>query len=229
MQDLSQYKVEAPSPVTLEGRFVRIIPYDRAIHLQALWDAFGGLEINPTLDYFSQPYFKGIEDFDLWLQGVQKGGWLTHVFIDKAKDAVVGMANYMRADPLNGVVEVGGVAHSAAMKRSPLSTEAHYLMARHVFEGLQYRRYEWKCDNRNEPSKITAARYGFTFEGVFRQHMISKGRNRDTAWFSMIDTEWPGLKAAFEAWLSPENFDAAGQQRQRLEDIRAAGQTKAVS
>jgi len=222
MRDLTNWKgCPAPAPVVLEGRFVRVEPLDRANDLQALWDGLGGMEINPLLRYFSQPDFGGVADFDAWLASVAKGGWLTHVFRDKATGKIVGMANYMRADPANGVVEVGGVAHGAAMKRSPLSTEAHYLMAKHVFEDLGYRRYEWKCDNRNEASKITAARYGFTFEGVFRQHMLSKGANRDTAWFSMIDSEWPLLKAAFEAWLAPENFDAGGKQKRRLEDIRA--------
>lgn len=145
---------------------------------------------------------------------------MTLVFVENATGDVVGMASYMRPDPANGVVEVGSVAHGARMKRSPLSTEAHYLMAKHVFEDLGYRRYEWKCHNQNEPSKITAKRYGFTFEGVFRQHMISKGANRDTAWFSMIDGEWPLIGKAFEIWLSPENFTADGAQKRKLEDIR---------
>ena len=126
----------------------------------------------------------------------------------------------MRPDPANGVVEVGSVAHGAAMARSPMSTEAHYLMARHVFEDLGYRRYEWKCHNDNAPSKVTAVRLGFTFEGVFRQHIISKGANRDTAWFSMIDGEWPTLKRAFEAWLEPSNFNPEGEQKIRLEGMR---------
>jgi RimJ/RimL family protein N-acetyltransferase len=207
--------------VVLEGHFVRVEPLDRATDLQALWDGLGRMEINPLLRYFSQPDFGGIEDFEAWLISIGKAGWLTLVFREKASGKIVGMANYMRADPANGVVEVGGVAHGAEMKRSPLSTEAHYLMAKHVFEDLGYRRYEWKCDNRNEASKISATRYGFTFEGVFRQHMISKGGNRDTAWFSMIDTEWPLLNAAFEAWLAPGNFDAEGKQKRRLEDIRS--------
>ncbi|MDQ0456224.1 GNAT family N-acetyltransferase [Rhizobium paknamense] len=221
MQDLKTYKVEPPGPVRLEGRFVTVEPFRAEDHVQALWEAFGGLEINPTLEYFTQPYFSGIEDFAAWLQSVIKGGWIPHVFRDRSSRQVVGMASYMRADPANGVVEVGGVAHSPAMKRSPLSTEAHYLMARHVFETLGYRRYEWKCDNRNAPSKATALRYGFAFEGIFRQHMISKGTNRDTAWFSIIDSEWPLVRAGFDAWLSPENFDADGQQKRRLEDLRA--------
>ncbi|MFN3831429.1 MAG: GNAT family N-acetyltransferase [Allorhizobium sp.] len=222
MRDLSTFKgCPAPQPVRLEGRFVVVEPYDRAAHLEALWYGLGGMAINPLLTYFTQPDFRGIEDFDAWLTAVQKGGWVTEVFRDKATGNVVGMANYMRPDPANGVVEVGGVAHGPAMSRSPLATEAHYLLARHVFDDLGYRRYEWKCHNGNEPSKVTAKRYGFTFEGVFRQHMLSKGKNRDTAWFSMIDGEWPLIRAAFEAWLDPQNFDEAGRQRRRLEDLRA--------
>lgn len=222
MRDLSTFKgCPAPQPVRLEGRFVVVEPCDRAAHLEALWDGLGGMAINPLLTYFTQPDFRGIEDFDAWLTAVQKGGWVTEVFRDKATGNVVGMANYMRPDPANGVVEVGGVAHGPAMSRSPLATEAHYLLARHVFDDLGYRRYEWKCHNGNEPSKVTAKRYGFTFEGVFRQHMLSKGKNRDTAWFSMIDGEWPLIRAAFEAWLDPQNFDEAGRQRRRLEDLRA--------
>ena len=222
MRDLSTFKgCPAPKPLRLEGRFVVVEPYDRETHLQALWDGLGGMEINPLLTYFTQPDFKGIEDFDAWLTTVQKGGWVTEVFRDKATGKVVGMANYMRPDPANGVVEVGGVAHGPAMSRSPLATEAHYLLARHVFDDLGYRRYEWKCHNENEPSKVTAKRYGFSFEGVFRQHMLSKGKNRDTAWFSMIDGEWPVIRAAFEAWLEPDNFDEAGRQKRRLEELRA--------
>ncbi|QPB19157.1 GNAT family protein [Rhizobium sp. 007] len=222
MRDLSNFKVPAPDYVTLKGRYVSVEPYVRAEHLQALWDGLGGMGINPLLLYFAQDDFAGIDDFAKWLENAYtKSGWLTHIFRDTSTGRIVGMANYMRADPANGVVEIGGVAHGPDMKRSPLSTEAHYLMAKHVFEDLGYRRYEWKCDNNNEASKTTAARYGFKFEGVFRQHMIAKRRNRDTAWFSMIDSEWPLISEAFETWLSPENFDAQGRQRRRLQDIRS--------
>ncbi|KQW29393.1 acetyltransferase [Rhizobium sp. Root274] len=223
MRDLSTFKgCAAPQPVRLEGRFVVIEPYNRATHLEALWEGLGGIEINPLLKYFTQPDFNDIADFDVWLTAVQKGGWVTEVFRDKATGKVVGMANYMRPDPANGVVEIGGVAHGPDMSRTPLATEAHYLLAQHVFEDLGYRRYEWKCHNENAPSKASALRYGFQFEGVFRQHMLSKGKNRDTAWFSMIDGEWPLLAAAFEAWLSPDNFDGEGKQKQKLEDLRAS-------
>jgi RimJ/RimL family protein N-acetyltransferase len=223
MEDLSNWKPRpAPEPVTLKGRFVTIIPYVRAEHAEALWNALGGIGTNERLRYFAAPDFAHSEDFANWLDGVKKAGWLTELFIDNKSGEVVGMAHYMRADPANGVVEVGGVAHGFAMAQSPISTEVHYLMAKHVFDDLGYRRYEWKCDNANEPSKVTANRLGFSFEGVFRKHMLSRGKNRDTAWFSMIDDEWPALKAAFEAWLDPSNFDADGNQKRKLTEIRSS-------
>ncbi|MBW6421767.1 GNAT family N-acetyltransferase [Rhizobium sp. XQZ8] len=223
MRDLKNYKVSAPGPVTLKGRFLTLETYDREKHLAGLWDALGGAEaINDLLKYFPNDDYATADSLDLWLQSIrQSGGYVTLIAIENASGKIVGMASYMRPDPKNGVIEVGSVAHGLAMKRSPMSTELHYLMAKHVFEGLDYRRYEWKCHNENEPSKVTARRYGFTFEGVFRQHVISRGANRDTAWFSMIDSEWPLIKAGFEAWLSPDNFDASGQQKRKLEDIRA--------
>ena len=223
MNDLTNWKAcPAPRPVALEGRYVSIEPYDRARHLQPLWDAFGGMSINPLLRYFAQDDFSGIEDFDAWSEAVLKGGWVREVIVEKATGRVVGMAHYMRPDPANGVVEIGGIAHGPDMARSPLSTEAQYLLAKHAFEDLGYRRYEWKCDNRNAASKRTAERLGFTFEGVFRQHMLSKRENRDTAWFSIIDGEWPVKARAFDLWLDPSNFDGEGRQKQRLEDIRAS-------
>jgi RimJ/RimL family protein N-acetyltransferase len=118
-----------------------------------------------------------------------------------------------------GVIEVGHILYSPALQRTPLGTEAQYLLARYAFETLGYRRYEWKCDALNAPSRRAALRYGFVFEGVLRQHMIAKGRNRDTAFFSMLDSEWPARKAAFERWLAPENFDADGQQRTSLSEL----------
>jgi RimJ/RimL family protein N-acetyltransferase len=223
MRDLTTYKAAAPAPVTLTGRFVKLEPYDAPVHLDELWAALGGAQgINELLRYFPNEAYANADQFGAWIDHARvASGFVTLVARDLAGGQVVGMASYMRPDPKNGVVEVGSVAHGAAMKRSPLSTELHYLMARHVFEDLGYRRYEWKCHNENEASKTTARRYGFTFEGVFRQHMISKGANRDTAWFSMIDSEWPVIAAAFRAWLLPENFEADGHQKRRLEDIRA--------
>jgi RimJ/RimL family protein N-acetyltransferase len=220
-RDLSHWAgCPAPKPVHLEGLYVTLEPYERARHLDALWAAFDGLAINERLRYFPQAAFPDADAFGAWLDAAQVN-WVTLVFRQKADGNVVGMASFMRPDPANGVVEVGSVAHSAAMARSPVSTEAHYLMARHVFADLGYRRYEWKCHNDNAPSKTAAARLGFTFEGIFRQHMVAKGANRDTAWFSMIDGEWPVIEAAFKAWLAPENFDKDGRQRRRLEELRA--------
>lgn len=220
MRDLSTFKgCPAPVPVTLKGHYLTLEPFDRARHIAPLWDALGGTGINELIKYFPQDAFPDADAFGDWIEGAQKN-WVTLVFIENATGDVVGMASYMRPDPTYGVIEVGSVAHGAKMKRSPLSTEAHYLMAKHVFDDLGYRRYEWKCHNENEPSKITAKRYGFTFEGIFRQHMVSKGANRDTAWFSMIDGEWPVIREAFETWLAPDNFDADGKQKRKLEDIR---------
>ena len=137
-----------------------------------------------------------------------------------ATEKAAGYASYMRMDPGNGVVEVGNILLTPALQRSTAATEAMYLMAGQIFDHLGYRRYEWKCNALNEPSRRAALRLGFTFEGIFRQHMVVKGLNRDTAWFSMLDGEWPAKKKAFEAWLEPANFDDEGHQRRRLEEIR---------
>lgn len=231
MRDLANFKgCPAPAPVRLEGRYVIAEPYERAVHRITLWDALGGEEgINDLIRYFPNKTYRTPDEFADWIEDINtRLGYVTFVFRDKEDGEVVGMGTLMRPDPANGVIEVGSIAHGAGMTRSPLSTEAHYLLARHVFEDLGYRRYEWKCHNENEPSKRTALRYGFTFEGVFRQHMISRGANRDTAWFSMIDGEWPVLAKAFEAWLDPSNFDDHGHQKRRLEEIRAELQEQAA-
>jgi RimJ/RimL family protein N-acetyltransferase len=132
------------------------------------------------------------------------------------------MASFLRMAPEHGVIEIGHIWFAPALQRTRQATEAIYLMARHVFDDLGYRRLEWKCDALNEPSRRAAQRFGFTFEGVFRQHMVVKGRNRDSAWFSILDGEWPAIREAFEAWLGPENFDADGRQRQTLAAVRGA-------
>lgn len=128
-----------------------------------------------------------------------------------------GYASYLRIEPAHGVIEVGNIVFSPALQRTTAATETMYLMARHVFQDLGYRRYEWKCNALNQPSRRAAQRLGFTFEGIFRQHMVVKDRNRDTAWFAMLDHEWPARKAAFEAWLAPENFDTEGRQLSSLQ------------
>jgi RimJ/RimL family protein N-acetyltransferase len=141
---------------------------------------------------------------------------LFFTILDNASASAVGYAAYLRIEPAHRVIEVGHILYTPRLQRTVGATEAMYLMARHVFEELGYRRYEWKCNALNAPSRSAALRLGFTFEGVFRQHMIIKGRNRDTAWFSMLDSEWPARKAAFERWLDPSNFDAQGGQKRSL-------------
>jgi RimJ/RimL family protein N-acetyltransferase len=130
----------------------------------------------------------------------------------------------MRIEPAHGVIEVGNILLAPSLQRTTAATEAMYLMASHAFEFLGYRRYEWKCDAENLPSRRAALRLGFTFEGIFRQHMVVKGKNRDTAWFSMLDREWPARKKAMETWLAPANFDSQGQQLQSLSQLQVAGQ-----
>ena len=155
--------------------------------------------------------------FDPWLQErAALDDPFTYAIADATSGVALGLAALMRVDPPNRVIEVGSIVYSHALQRTRGATEAMYLLARYAFDELGYRRYEWKCNALNAPSRAAALRLGFTFEGVFRQHMIVKGRNRDSAWFSMLDAEWPERKAAFERWLAPENFDLDGRQRTRL-------------
>src|SRR5438132_1297994 len=145
---------------------------------------------------------------------------LFFAIVERRSRRALGMASFLRVEQGHGVIEVGHIWYSPALQRTQLATEAMYVMARHVFDDLGYRRYEWKCNALNEPSRRAAVRLGFTFEGVFRQHMVIKGGNRDTAWYSMLDGEWPAAKAAFEAWLRPDNFDAEGRQLRSLAELR---------
>ena len=151
---------------------------------------------------------------------------LFHTIVDAESGEAVGMAALMRIDPANGAIEVGNIRYSPRLQRKPAATEAMYLFMKRVFDELGYRRYEWKCDSLNAPSKSAAQRLGFVYEGEFRQAVIYKGRNRDTSWFAMIDREWPALKAAYETWLSADNFAADGQQKQRLADLITAEKAK---
>jgi RimJ/RimL family protein N-acetyltransferase len=145
---------------------------------------------------------------------------LLFAIVDAVSGRALGMAGYLRIDPANGSIEVGHLAYAPSLQRSPAATEAMYLLMAHAI-GLGYRRYEWKCNSLNEPSRAAALRLGFTFEGLFRQAAVVKGHNRDTAWYSLLDSEWAVAKAAFEAWLAPENFGPDGRQRRRLADLRA--------
>ena len=206
-----------PAPVILEGRYVRLEPLDPQAHAAALWEAAGGPGHDALWAYLFSGPFHDRAAFERHIQA--KSGAddaLFFAIVDRAANRAAGYASYMRMEPAHRVIEVGNILYSPALQRTRAATDAMYLMARHAFEDLGYRRYEWKCNAGNQASRQAALRLGFTFEGIFRQHMIVKGRNRDTAWFSMLDSEWPARKAAFERWLDPANFDAAGKQRSRL-------------
>ena len=140
--------------------------------------------------------------------------------LDQASGRALGLLSYLRITPQDGCIEIGHIAFGAALQRTPGATEAVYLLARQAFDGLGYRRFEWKCDARNQRSQRAAARFGFRYEGLFRQHRVVKGQNRDTAWYAILDGEWPACRSAFERWLATDNFDAGGQQRERLAALR---------
>ena len=199
-----------PGPVTLQGRFGRVEKLAPA-HTATLWDAVKGQ--NQLWTYV--PSYGPFSDAAAFSQWVPARATLddpySYAFIDTS-DRAVGVFALMAIRPEHRVIEVGHVVYSPALQRTPLATEAQYLLARYAFETLGYRRYEWKCDALNAASRRAALRFGFTFEGILRQHMIAKGRSRDTAWFSMLDNEWPARKQNFERWLAPENF-AGGKQK----------------
>jgi len=205
--------------VTLTGGWVELHPLSAAQHTRDLWQAVLGQD--RVWDWLGDGPYVREEDFFAALEAKENGSAARFFAILPRLESgevgsAVGYASLMRIDASNGVIEVGNVMFSPQLQRTPAATEAMYLMARYVFEELGYRRYEWKCNALNLPSRRAALRLGFTFEGVFRQHMVIKGRNRDTAWYSMLDSEWPERKRAFEAWLEPENFDAERRQKRAL-------------
>jgi RimJ/RimL family protein N-acetyltransferase len=203
-----------PQRLGLDGRRVRIVPLDANAHADALFASAGGQQNEALWQYLFEGPFATRAAFEASLrQKALSEDPLFFAILDNASGDAVGYAAYMRIEPAHRVIEIGSILFTPRLQRTIGATEAMYLMARHVFEDLGYRRYEWKCNTLNAPSRNAALRMGFTFEGIFRQHMIIKGRNRDTAWFSMLDSEWPKRKAAFEQWLHPSNFDANGRQR----------------
>ncbi|MBC3776974.1 GNAT family protein [Pseudomonas sp. SWRI99] len=204
--------VPAPSATLLEGRFIRLEKLDPARHADELYAALEGPGADPKLwDYLPYGPFAQRSAFDAWLNNhaVNSDPYFFSV-IDNATGQVQGILSLMSIVPAQGRIEIGHVTFGAPMQRSPKSTEAVYLLARYAFE-LGYRRLEWKCNNGNARSRYAAERLGFSFEGVFRQHMVVKGQNRDTAWFSMLDSEWPAIGAGFERWLSEANQTTSGQ------------------
>jgi RimJ/RimL family protein N-acetyltransferase len=211
-----------PSRETLEGRYVRLEPLDPAAHGDELYAASSVPDAAERFAWLFEYPPESRAAFQPWLERMAASeDPLVFAVIDKASGTVAGRQTLMRIDPTHGVIEIGSIYWGPAISRRPAATEAQYLFMKYAFETLGYRRYEWKCNDRNGPSKRAAERFGFKFEGLFRNHMVAKGENRDTAWFSIIDSEWPALKQAYEAWLEPANFDADGLQKRRLEEVRA--------
>jgi RimJ/RimL family protein N-acetyltransferase len=211
-----------PRPVrqTIEGRFVRLEPLDVDRHGRDLYRASNMPDADQKFRWLPEQPPTAESDFLDWVRKAQTSeDPLFSAIIDTETGAAAGRQTLMRIDAANGVIEIGNIYWGPLIARKRGATEALFLAMKHVFDDLGYRRFEWKCNNDNLPSKRAATRFGFTFEGLFRQHMIVKGLNRDTAWFSIIDKEWPALKAGYEGWLSAENFDAAGQQRRKLEEF----------
>ena len=216
--DLSDWRgAPRPERVTLQGRYTRIEPLSAALHGAELFrsarepgadDRFRYLPDNPPADEIS---------FQPWMEkAAASSDPLFSAVIDLRTGKAEGRQALMRIDAANGVIEIGNILWGPAIARSRISTEALFLAANYVFDALGYRRFEWKCNDLNEPSKRAAERFGFRFEGIFRHHMVVKGRNRDTAWFAMTDADWQSIKPAYLAWLAPENFDADDRQRSKL-------------
>jgi RimJ/RimL family protein N-acetyltransferase len=215
---LPDWRKRPPPPRSpVEGRHCRIEMLDPARHAQALFDANGADREGRMWTYLPYGPFAALADYRTWLEAAAAGADpLYHAIIAKGSGQAVGVASYLRIDPPVGVIEVGHIAYSPALQKTPAATEAMFLMMARVFDELGYRRYEWKCDALNAPSRAAALRLGFIYEGLFRQATIYKKRNRDTAWFAITDREWPALKRAYQAWLHPGNFAADGRQIARL-------------
>jgi len=212
---------DVPPRTDMVGNHVIVSPLDVARDAQQLFDANQTADDGSRFTNLSTPAFDDLASYEAWLTGMTANADpMLHTIIDKATNRAVGVAAFMRIDAANGVVEVGNINYAPALSKTISGTEAMYLMMKRAFDELGYRRYEWKCDDQNAPSRAAAARYGFTYEGTFRNHMVYKGRNRDTAWFSITVEEWPAIRAAFEAWISPDNFDENGAQHARLQDLR---------
>jgi len=210
------FKGAAPPPKTpIDGKTVRLEPIDAAKHVAELYEVSKG---DDTLwNYMGYGPFADEKAMKTWLVGcAASNDPLFFAIVDKQTGKTVGMLSFMRIDAKGGAIEIGHIWFAPILKQTRQATEAIFLTMRETFDRWGYRRLEWKCNSRNMPSRAAALRFGFTYEGLFRQHLIVRGRNRDTCWFSMLDGEWPEVKAAFERWLDPSNFDAAGRQKKAL-------------
>lgn len=219
MQDLSEWTArQLPERKIIEGRTVRLEPLDAVKHGQGLFEASSVDDAGQRFTYLFDHAPATLDDMRPWLEkSTHSTDPLFFAVIDKASGKVAGRQALMRIDAANGSIEIGNIYWGPLISRKVAATEAQYLFMCYIFDELGYRRYEWKCNNDNLPSKKAAERFGFSFEGIFRQHMVAKGKNRDTAWYSVIDSEWPALKQSYEAWLAPDNFDANGQQINKLD------------
>lgn len=212
---------DAPPRTSLAGRYARLEPLAPEVHAESLFSAISQDHDGRTWTYMPYGPFASLAQYRAWLDTVADGSDpLFFTIIRCADDRPVGVASYLRIAPANGSIEVGHIHFSPLLQRSAVATEAMFLMMQRAFE-LGYRRYEWKCDALNAPSRRAAQRLGLSFEGVFRQATVYKGRNRDTAWYAAIDREWPALRAAFTRWLAPDNFTTDGDQRLRLSELTA--------
>jgi RimJ/RimL family protein N-acetyltransferase len=210
---------DAPSVAPMVGRYCRLEKLNAEAHSQELYESNRQDAENRIWTYLPYGPFESYEAYQGWVEQVSRSlDPLFFAIIDSTNGQAVGVASYLRIDRPNGVIEVGHLNYSPRLQRTRAATEAMALMMARVFES-GYRRYEWKCNALNVPSRTAAERYGFSFEGVFRQAGVVKGRNRDTSWYAAIDREWPALRTAFEAWLSPENFDTDGRQIVSLRNL----------
>ena len=211
-----------PALETLEGRFCRLEKLDVG-HSRDLFEALQADESGALWTYLPESPAADLAEMTAWVERVSdKPDPAFYALIERSSGRCLGRAAYMRIAPAAGSIEVGSILYSPSLQRTPVATEVMYLMMQHAFEVLGYRRYEWKCDSLNEPSRRAAERLGFTYEGIFRQALVYKGRNRDTAWYAIVDEDWPAIRQGFEAWFDPANFDESGQQKQSLATFIAA-------
>jgi len=219
---LDWHPVKQPQPITIHGRVVSLVPLDVEAHARPLYEQTHGARCEELWRYMSEGPFPSYAAFHTQLlRKAQSQDPLFFTVVGNTHAQPLGLVALLRVELAHRCIEVGSIIYTPALQRTVGATEAMYLLARYVFEELGYRRYEWKCNALNDASRRAALRLGFHFEGIFRQHMIIKGRNRDTAWFSMLDSEWPKRKANLERWLAPSNFDATGKQRSSLFELNS--------
>ncbi len=203
----------------MPGRFCRLEPLDLGLHAAALYAANAADTDGQSWTYLAYGPFPTLDSYREWMSATCLGADPQfYAIVDSASGRPAGVASYLRIAPASGSIEVGHIHYSSSLARQPAATEAMFLMMQRAFE-LGYRRYEWKCDSLNAASRSAAQRLGLSYEGIFRQATVYKGRNRDTAWYAAVDSEWPQLREAFESWLAPANFDETGQQRTRLSEL----------